>query len=324
MSEDDESERAPLAAVSPPAGIITRRLKSFPPPDLVVVVGPSQRIYRHHSFILASLSVYVDTMLSSPMKEQESMHITFPDIPPETWEKIIRFLEPGAYPSLSRLPDIVEVLPFYDKYQFIDGVALCDAKIRDILAVLRGNCDMICEEVISLVVMSHELNLPLSKSKAIEFACRELKRLWSWKTENHMKALLPLVENEDSILISLVRTLRGRHSRDMSIEEMRNLTKEDTFASQCVARSKEIRWQEKILQTLVVEDMMVLCRGPSIDNLAQGHYELQHDERNPGAMKNIYRKKRGYDDAGGGHCLGVYGSIRHSMGNRRNGRQRHR
>ena len=57
----------------PPSSIFTRRLKSFPPPNLVVLVGPNQHAFHYHAFMLASQSDYVDTLLSSPaaMKERE-------------------------------------------------------------------------------------------------------------------------------------------------------------------------------------------------------------------------------------------------------------
>ena len=69
----------------------TRRLQSFPPPDLEVLVGPQQRIYRYHAVILAAHSEYVDTILSSPMavRNQEKKRIGFTDIEEKKWGKMI-------------------------------------------------------------------------------------------------------------------------------------------------------------------------------------------------------------------------------------------
>ena len=63
---------------------MTRHLQSFGAPDLQVSIGEDEQLYHYHSLILASQSLYIDTLLSSPVahKEQEKMRISFPEIQP--------------------------------------------------------------------------------------------------------------------------------------------------------------------------------------------------------------------------------------------------
>lgn len=72
-----------------------RPLKSSEP-DLEIVVGKEKEVLHYHSVIMASYSEYIDTMLSTPMKEQDTKTLSFPDIQPREWKKMIAFLEPGG------------------------------------------------------------------------------------------------------------------------------------------------------------------------------------------------------------------------------------
>ena len=76
----------------------TPTLKSYPP-DLEVIVGDDgdgaeneQKSFMYHGAMLANASEYIDTMLSLPMKEQQTRSISFPDIQPEEWLKWTRYV----------------------------------------------------------------------------------------------------------------------------------------------------------------------------------------------------------------------------------------
>jgi hypothetical protein len=47
-------------------------------PDLGVFIGAKKKEYRHHSQIMASFSSFIDTMLATPMRESQSLQISFP------------------------------------------------------------------------------------------------------------------------------------------------------------------------------------------------------------------------------------------------------
>jgi hypothetical protein len=71
-----------------------KRLRSSEP-DLQVILGSGDDTSSRwcHSLSLALKSKYIDTMLSTPMREQETRTITFPDITPSTWHKMNKFLD---------------------------------------------------------------------------------------------------------------------------------------------------------------------------------------------------------------------------------------
>ena len=64
-------------------------------PDLKVVVGAGDDTVTkwYYSQTLASKSKYIDTVLSTPMSESQTKTISFPDIQPNIWDKMMLFLD---------------------------------------------------------------------------------------------------------------------------------------------------------------------------------------------------------------------------------------
>ena len=104
-------------------------------PDLQIILGSGDdvSIQWHHSSILAAKSKYIDTMLSTQMREQASRKITFPDITPEIWEKMNSFLDDPLASRNMKPEDVRDVALLYDKYEFTMGRKLCEAIISDYL-----------------------------------------------------------------------------------------------------------------------------------------------------------------------------------------------
>ena len=85
--------------------------------------------------------------------------------------------------------------------------------------------------------------------------------------------LLPLVENNDEVLKNLVRTIKGRHYQDMTIDEIRKLTKEESFPADIVLKTKQIYEMEEILKRLIVKSVHVhLPRDGDPEHLIGGDY----------------------------------------------------
>jgi len=301
----DEEHTSPQFTTS----ILTRRLKSFPPPNLEVLVGPNQQPFRYHAFILASQSDYVDTLLSSPaaMNERNQMRITFPEIEVQTWEKMVGLLEPGGLRPYPKLKDLAEILPLYDKYQFKSGVKICDEMMFGILSTILEiqsfSYGCLDEEnlVMKLVVQCYEMNLPKTKDMSVKFARMRLNWLRSCK-EEVIADLLPLLENDDDTLRSMVFTLHGKNCRGMTIDEVRNETKKVNFGKRCIDMCRQIcEVDEQIKQMGRVKKISVSC---NIHNAAYGYYEQfeskkiynssifpsASEDHEGGAMKYVWRK----------------------------------
>ena len=76
-------------------GNFATKRRSVPAPDLKIIVGSkdNQQIFYHHALVLAVHSDYVDAMLANEWTGSESRELTFPDIDPAVWEKMLALLQ---------------------------------------------------------------------------------------------------------------------------------------------------------------------------------------------------------------------------------------
>lgn len=107
----------------------SKKLRSSEP-DLCLLIGDEAKEYRYHSQFMAMHSSYIDTMLANPMKESQSLQLSFPDLTPELWELMVKFLDPTAVRSLS-IEDAMKLAPAYDKYSFESGIKICDQVLSE-------------------------------------------------------------------------------------------------------------------------------------------------------------------------------------------------
>ena len=160
----------------------------------------------YHCQTLAAKSKYIDALLVAPMKESESRTITFPDISPETWDLMMKFIDdPLASRSMSA-EDVVEVAKFYDKYEFTSGTSLCDAilaeyfkSIHDVLYERKTPVVPDVDFIVDSVVLAHGTNLGKAYVQGMAYVWSALK--WTFAplgktmfSEEHMKKLAPLLE----------------------------------------------------------------------------------------------------------------------------------
>lgn len=90
-----------------------KRLRSSEP-DLQIILGNGDQLMCR-SLLLTNKSHYIDTMLSTPMREQETRTITFPDISPEIWKKMNHFLDDPLASRDIGIRDVLDVALLYDK-----------------------------------------------------------------------------------------------------------------------------------------------------------------------------------------------------------------
>ena len=130
----------------------------------------------YHTPSLAAKSKYVDALLAAPMKESESRIITFPDISPDTWDLMMKFVDDPLAIRSMKPEDVVQVAKFYDKYEFSGGTSLCDI-------ILTGYFKSVKEDaftrntkvapdvdfIVASVVLAHEANLGESFDEGMNF-----------------------------------------------------------------------------------------------------------------------------------------------------------
>jgi BTB/POZ domain len=168
MDGDDQSVTS--AIIEPPA----KRLRSSDT-DLTIIVGEGaqQKTYACHRQIMAMHSQYIDTILATPMKEQLTMTLTFPEIHPCLWEQMLGYLQPGVDPPSSTY-EILRVLPYYDKYEFMDGIRMCDRWLASRFEFRIEKLGSLAAYV-SASGAAYKHNLPITKAKSQTFV-REVFR----------------------------------------------------------------------------------------------------------------------------------------------------
>ena len=169
-------------------------------PDLTIIVGQGeqQEIYEYHSPIIAMHSQYIDNMLATPMREQETRTISFPEIHSADWESMIGYLQPGALPPQT-LDQVRVVLPFYDKYEFQSGLAICDRMLAAFDFDVDANLDQ-CMVAVEMVY-KYAQRFPVAKAKAaacVRTVFASHARMFCLEKE-HICRLVPALREDESL-----------------------------------------------------------------------------------------------------------------------------
>jgi len=244
----------------------TRELRSYPP-DLTVVLGtdPNKESFQCHGVILAGHSEYVDNMLAAPMKESSHRVITFPDISPENWKKMMNILEPNIlephrkFPRTSRIhrdEDLLEVSPLFDKYQFTRGLQLCDdylshlLDLNNFISSSHHQEENVLEFIVPCILIAHELHLKKSEPIATQCATYILTEMTQESRYNilprYVSALIPFVVLKNKVICYMVKTILGRRE-DLSADSMAEIALEESFAEEYLSKLQPINNQRELL-----------------------------------------------------------------------------
>ena len=298
----------------------TPTLKSYTP-DLEVIVGDGdaeneKKSFMYHGAILANASEYIDTMLSLPMKEQQTRSISFPDIQPEEWLKWTRYvLVPVAAVefTLFHIDDVdnknaINVIQFYDKYQFRSGINLIDSKLSGkmerVTSDYRGQAasDYSSYELVidlMLRICKDEIDLPLSKRlipKVIASSFFDLKNLLLNLSEANVKLILPYLFKADEkkqlrILEGLVDLVKGISIHGRSLEEMKLISEEDSFVSTLKTKFHDVGHNKDLLSLLeLTPDTICVSGGEGNDHVINGEYTIQRRSTGSGIKLGVMDK----------------------------------
>lgn len=126
---DEEAEVEPQVVEHRP----TPKKLRLSEPDLTIVLKYSdqdgtacQQEYKMHSLVLANISEFVHTALSVDMKEKEEKRIEFPNVTPEVFDLSVKLATSPAAARTMSVDDAFKVVDFFHKYQFSEGLELCD------------------------------------------------------------------------------------------------------------------------------------------------------------------------------------------------------
>lgn len=252
--------------------------------DLEIAVGPEGEVFHCHSVIMASYSEYIDSMLSSPMKESTTMSISFPDIEPQLWKKMMKFLEPGGSRDTS-LADISEMLPVFDEYRFGIALATIDNVYADYLEMYRNRSISSLNK--SIPLLSYQYELPRSKEMAVEYVRKIFtERIGLGELEDQdLRALLPMIHRDEEALREIFSFLFGMDKASkMELAEMVEKSAVESFAASFRTRCNQVYEQIDLVRNLNVKEITVDFSGvESINGEYQRGYSMARRSRD-GAM----------------------------------------
>ena len=172
--------------------------------DLSVILGEGedQVTKWYHSQALARKSKYIDSMLSTPMKEKDEKVITFPDITPDIWDDMMKFLDSPAAVLRMTPRDALKVATFYDKYEFVEGTKLCDLLLADYfrsLEKMEKDYSVDVNLYVESLVVAHKANLVKAVFAGISYIWGKMPILCTppyacnMFTEKQMDTLIPIL-----------------------------------------------------------------------------------------------------------------------------------
>lgn len=184
-----------------PATMTSRPEKSLKSsePDLTVIVGSkgNEKQFMYHSIIMASHSVYVDTLLSSSMKESKEKVIHFDDIEPDQWVKVIAYVQdPIVAQDLMDFDEAIAFTPFYDKYDFRIGLDLCSSVVGN--SIEEKSVDWDARRWIE-VILACEMLSPSVRKESVRLFAKELKPE-GFYSEEELLAVAPVVAKNEILL----------------------------------------------------------------------------------------------------------------------------
>ena len=190
-----------------PASSPCKKLR-YTDPDLSVIVKCNEdaepKIYQMYAQNLARLSTFVDTSLSVDMREKNDMEITFYNITPDGFEKALLFLQDPLAVRTMTPTDAMELVPFYDQYQFPGGLLLCDEILSDYIgeqaAVMTTKPPDDLDVLVQISTLAYKYNLVKSRPRSISYLNIRFQSDRSsvfgptMFSENHMRLLQPMFQ----------------------------------------------------------------------------------------------------------------------------------
>jgi hypothetical protein len=190
-------------------------------PDIKVIVRHGEDVEREYllySPVIAGLSNFFDTSLSVEMREKATREIILHDVEPALFEKALR-LQVDLKAVRSMTPrDAIEVVGFYDRYEFVDGLELCDDVLEEYISnVPKKSVPAALDLFVRVVALSHQHNLPKAVMAGAGFLHADM-----WADNNHPFGSLPLSEEHVQLLLPLWQVMQLNLPADLSTVDTEN------------------------------------------------------------------------------------------------------
>jgi hypothetical protein len=106
------------------------------------------------------------------MREQETREVVFPETTPQAFDLAMKYLEDPLAIRKMKAQDALQVVQFYDQYEFTVGLKLCDQILKEAMDAHRTlvlNNDGVLDELVNICIATESLNLEQTKRACQSF-----------------------------------------------------------------------------------------------------------------------------------------------------------
>jgi len=173
-------------------------------------------VYWYHSIIMATHSKYIDTMISGPGIEcsRTPYELNFPEIEPDVWDAMMKFVSDLSAARGMTVADAMMVAEWYDKYDFEEGLRLCDKVLADFFleetekakklkkytrTLFRALPSTNTGKFVEALVLADKLNLTQARNVGVEYLENDvIDKNGTMLEQMHVKELVPLFAKRKS------------------------------------------------------------------------------------------------------------------------------
>jgi hypothetical protein len=155
-------------------------------------------------------------MLASGMKESNTYEVSFPDIAPATWESMMKFLDTHLAVRYMTVKDVMEVAPWYDKYDFPGGREFSGHIITEYIkgmdmAPIPDDLDFF----IDAILLADALHLDEAKNTGVLWINMTMyHHTRNILSRDHIAKLAPLIAKEDSLIATVKLFVKSDVTKD--------------------------------------------------------------------------------------------------------------
>lgn len=161
--------------------------------------------YSMYSQVLAYQSRFVDAALTVDMQEKETRTISLQCSSPEVFEKALLYLEDYRAAREATVEDVVQVVEFYNMYEFVGGLSFADDKLSHFLPILQaeflksGRLSQLVL-LVDLIALTSRLGLVASEKAGVACINISFRKQTALVTEEVLQVLQPfLCKHYDSV-----------------------------------------------------------------------------------------------------------------------------
>lgn len=211
---------------------------------MTVIVDTKQnaKMFEYHSVIMANYSSYIDTLLTSSMKESKSRILQFPDIQVNDWLDMIAYLEDPTEARGMTVDDAIKFAPLYDKYEFHGGMALCSQVLEEEVLTLE------LTHHLTIFELADKLGMACLYSKCVRWLQKRLDPAYDGVElcVEQLRMLAPYIVKEQSLMSKAFTSDKDEVLSSMwpkfFLSEKRNWQAEQRKKRKSKPAKKKTRW----------------------------------------------------------------------------------